>query len=692
MYRNFLRSFFLLVLTVISFQAGAQCVSIANLPDTIDACKNTTVQLSPSVVGASTNLRTLDTFWTPAAGLSNPDVINPIATLGTTSALYTLTVTALTSNNFVNNGNFSSGPVGFTTAYVPGFGGSFGLLSIEGTYAVTTNPSLVHTNFANFPDHTGNAGGQMLVVNGSSTANTNIWCQTITVVPNSQYDFSAWGASTTNSNPAVIQFAINGVLLGTPLALSTINGQWSQFHALWNSGSNTSIDICINDQQTAPSGNDFAIDDIEFRLICTAKDSVYIRVTNLKPGIDKVVKLGCAADTVHFTALNNGGEDPDQYQWDFGDNNGSLDRDPIHVYPTQGLYTVKLLTKKRGCVDSTSTTIDTRHPLTVGLTVDKDTICLGGSFQFDNSGDNTTTPPAYYYDFGDGTTGTASNPAHTYAAVGVYTVKHAVTDQVPCADTARVTVVVVPSPTADFVVSSDKICQGNNIDFLATASPGYDTLMWNYGDGTILLDTLTTRHAYDANGNFPVSLTVGYPQCPTILINKNIEVYPFPNVDLGPDTSVCPNSEAVVLANSDYNAGTTNLWSNGETGNSILVTTPGAYWLNVTNAGGCSAADSITVRNACYLDIPNAFTPNGDGTNDYFFPRQTLSSRLTRFKMQIYNRWGGLIFETTSLNGRGWDGTFNDKPQPQGVYIYLIEGQINGGAVEKYQGSVNLLR
>ncbi len=693
MFRNFLRSFFLLILSGGAFQAGAQCVTIANLPDTVDACKNTTLQLSPTVVGAGTNLRTLDTFWTPTAGLSNPDIINPIVTVGTTSTTYKLTVTALTANNFVNNGNFNNGVTGFTSAYSPGFGGSFGLLSNEGTCAVTTNPNLVHTNFASFPDHTGNAGGQMLVVNGASIPNTNIWCQTITVVPNSQYDFSAWGASTTPTNPAVIQFAINGTLLGTPLALPGVNGQWTQFHAIWNSGSNTSIDICINDQQTAPSGNDFAIDDIEFRLICPATDSVYVRVTNLKPAIDKIVKLGCAADTAKFTALNNGGDDPDQYQWDFGDNTGSLLQNPTHAYTRQGVYTIKLLTKKRNCIDSASTTIDTRHPLVVGLKADHDTVCLGGAFQFDNSGDNTTTPPTYFYDFGDGSTGTSSNPAHTYSAVGVYKVKHAVTDQVPCSDTALVTVTVVAAPTADFNVSSSKICQGNNIDFLANATPGFDTLLWNYGDGTILFDSLlTTKHAYDNHGSFPITLTVGYPQCPTIVLTKNINVYPFPTVNIGPDTSVCPNSEAVAIVNRNYDGASGNAWSTGETGAAIVVRTPGAYWLEVTNAGGCSASDSITVRNACYLDIPNAFTPNGDGTNDYFFPRETLSSRLTRFRMQIFDRWGQLIFETNSLAGRGWDGTFNGKTQPQGVYIYLIEGQINGGSTEKYQGSVNLLR
>ena len=690
MVKNLLRSLpFLFICSIFQHTAGAQCVTIVGLPDTINACKNTAVPLTASV-GSLGTLRTLDTFWTPVTGLSNPDIINPVASIGTTSQSYKLTVTALTANNFVNNGNFDNGNTGFNTAYTLGTTGTWGPLSNEGTYGVSTNPTLMHTNFASFPDHTGNAGGQMLIVNGSATPNTNVWCQTISVVPNSQYDFSAWGASCVGSNTAVLQFAINGVLLGTPLALPLATGQWVQFHAIWNSGSNTSITICINDQQTAPSGNDFAIDDIEFRQICSASDSVYIRVANLVPSITRTIKPGCEADTVDFVAVNNG-EQPDQYIWDFGDGIGSAAQNPTHIYAVQGQYTIKLITKLRGCSDSTSTTIDTRHPIQAALTKDRDSVCLGETITFDNNGDQTTTTPSYYYDFGDGTFGNTANPTHVYADTGVYTVTHVVYDAIPCSDTARTTVVIVQAPNASFTASESSICAGQTINFLAQATRDYDTLLWDYGDGAMLQDSLAVYHAYDTSGVFTVKLKIGYPQCPTINLTKNITVWPSPRVNLGPDTSICPNGTPIALFNRNA-SGNTTVWSTAETTASIFANRPGDYWLKETNAGGCSAADSITVHNACYLDIPTAFTPNNDGLNDNFFPRELLSSRLTRFKMQIYDRWGQMIFESTKLDGRGWDGTYNDKPQPKGVYIYLIEAQIEGRSLEKYQGNVSLIR
>jgi gliding motility-associated-like protein len=90
--------------------------------------------------------------------------------------------------------------------------------------------------------------------------------------------------------------------------------------------------------------------------------------------------------------------------------------------------------------------------------------------------------------------------------------------------------------------------------------------------------------------------------------------------------------------------------------------------------------------------MPNAFSPDGDGENDYFFPRQYLSQGVIAFSMNIFNRWGQKVFETTSTTGRGWDGRFNDKEQPMGVYIYNITVKYKNGRDEKYTGNVTLIR
>lgn len=692
MQKNYTRAILAIFLFLWSAKSMAQCVTIANLPDTIIACKNSQVQLNANVASIGL-LKTIDTTWTPATGLSNANIINPVASVGTSSVTYTLTIDALTPTNYVNNGNFSGGNTGFTTAYTLGTGGSYGLLSNEGTYGVFNNPSSGHTNFASFYDHTsGTSTGSMLVVNGSSVANTNIWCQTISVVPNTWYDFSAWGASCVSSSPAILQFAINGTLLGTPLSLPSTTGNWVQFHTTWFSGTNTSITICITDQQTAASGNDFAIDDIEFRQICKATDSVYIHVMNLQPGIGKTLHLGCISDTAKFTALNNGGDNPTQYKWDFGDGNGDTAKNPTHIYTTQGVYNVKLVTKLNGCADSATTTVDTRHPLTIGITSDKDTVCLGTAVAFANS-DNGTSALTYYWDFGDGTPPSSlSAPSHTYASPGVYTVTHVVNDLVPCYDTARLTITVLPGPTISFSVSENEICVGKTVQMNSTVTFGYSNIIWDFGDNEGILNLQHTQHAYEKDGNYTVKLTVKYPVCPDAVVTHNVLVHPIPLVKLGPDTSICPNGDPIVLQNTETPSGVAYTWNNGSTAASITVNTPGVYWLKGVNSGGCDATDSLEIFKGCYLDIPNAFSPNGDGLNDYFLPRQLLSKNLTKFHMQVFDRWGQIIFETNSVNGRGWDGKFNEKPQPQGVYVYLIEAEIDSKQHEEYKGNVTLVR
>jgi len=166
-------------------------------------------------------------------------------------------------------------------------------------------------------------------------------------------------------------------------------------------------------------------------------------------------------------------------------------------------------------------------------------------------------------------------------------------------------------------------------------------------------------------------------------------------VDLGPDSSICLHGQPVYLKN--LRAAPLNpyqqVWSTADTTETLKVVHPGVYTLSVsTEPLGCMTTQTITISKDCYVDIPNAFTPDGDGHNDYFFPRQLLSEGLSRFHMQVFNRWGQLLFETRNLNGRGWDGRFNGEAQPMGVYLYRIQADFANGRQEKYEGNVTLLR
>ena len=146
----------------------------------------------------------IDVQWTPTFGVTDPN--SPFTTANvTTTTTFTLTASNFDGDNLIVNSDFNGGLAGFTSDYIPGTGGTFGLLSGEGQFAVATNASDTHINFAACPDHTG--GGSMLVVNGAGVPNQNVWCQQIAVSPNTTYAFSTWITSVVSGSPAQLQFS-----------------------------------------------------------------------------------------------------------------------------------------------------------------------------------------------------------------------------------------------------------------------------------------------------------------------------------------------------------------------------------------------------------------------------------------------------------------------------------------------------
>lgn len=100
-----------------------------------------------------------------------------------------------------------------------------------------------------------------------------------------------------------------------------------------------------------------------------------------------------------------------------------------------------------------------------------------------------------------------------------------------------------------------------------------------------------------------------------------------------------------------------------------------------------SVSNYAEVKPQLSLFVPNAFTPNSDGLNDYF---NVSGKGITELTMQIFNRWGNLIFETNDLN-EGWDGSLNGTECQQDVYVVKIKAKGNGRPVYKI-ASVTLIR
>lgn len=184
------------------------------------------------------------------------------------------------SANLIINGDFEAGNTGFTSEYAnsPSLFG-------EERYAITTNPNINHGGGASYGDNT-TGSGLMLAANGSGVQGTVIWSQTVAVASYDIYDFAAYVSSWSSVNPGELVFSINGVIIGGINAPS-LTGEWELAFATWNSYNSTSATLEIRNDNTAASGNDFALDDLYF-------GSTIFSLEVPEPGTLAVFTLGLA--------------------------------------------------------------------------------------------------------------------------------------------------------------------------------------------------------------------------------------------------------------------------------------------------------------------------------------------------------------------------------------------------------------
>lgn len=507
-----------------------------------------------------------DTYtWTPGGATTQNLTVNSAGT-------YTCSAT-LINGGLVTNGDFSSGNTGFTTSYVPGTGGAFGLLTNPGTYAVTTNPNAVHNNFYSFGDHT-TGTGNMMVCNGSDIANTVVWSQTITVTPNTNYNFSAWVASVENTtNEAQLQFSINGNLIGPVVSAPLTGGVWLNFFVNWNSGSSSSAVIKIVDQSTEPSGNDFAIDDITFERVCTFSD-----IITINSGSTATVSVPS-----NFTACNNNAVAASSftsstagvtYTWTnsntltglpasgsgntptftASNNSGSPVTSVISVTPSVG-----------GCVGTPKSYTITVNP-TPTLSVNSPTTCSGVVTQITANG-------ASSYTWNTGPTTPTINVSP--ASQTVYTVTG---NSGGCQANATATVFI--SPALAVTVNSPTICSGTSTVLTASGASNYT---WSTGATTSTISiSPTSTTSYSVVGNTSGctgsgSTTVSVNNPPTVTINS---------------ATLCSGASTVLTAS----GATSYSWNTGATTSTINASPSSTSIYTVTGAtNGCSANNTGTI-------------------------------------------------------------------------------------------------
>ncbi len=436
-------------------------------------------------------------------------------------------------------------------------------------------------------------------------------------------------------------------------------------------------------------------------------------ISSIRSTINGIIRdsSGCIPLTVDFADTIALGK---EYVWNFGD--GSPDTtttvpNTSHTYPNVGTYKVRLISiDSASCniADTSYITIKARsNRAQIGLTVTKLPPCQSFNYQFNNT---STPPPGYTFqpndftwDFGDGTTmvTNAASVTHQYASSGVYNVKLYIDDTAFCnsPDSAVYQLRVAGVLKAQFQTPSGG-CAPYNAVFNNT-SLGGQTFVWDFGDGTTSTEASPT-HLYANPGTYTIKLSA----TDNLTCNHNdstsvtITVHESPAASFTYTPTTPKENTPYQFTNASVGA-VNYKWEFGD-GDSLVTTsmlpvthiynTAGSYavCLIAFNQFGCTdtLCQQVTAIVSPVADVPNAFSPNGDGTNDMIFVK---GYGINKMSWNIYNRWGQLVFTSFNLN-TGWDGRYKGELQPQDVYAYVLNIEFTNGIKLSKKGDITLLR
>jgi gliding motility-associated-like protein len=432
-------------------------------------------------------------------------------------------------------------------------------------------------------------------------------------------------------------------------------------------------------------------------------DTVVANITAPLPvalSVTPVTGAICIGQSATLTVTASGGSGTYNFNW----NNGTFYGPSWTVYPTTTTTYTVVAIDNSGCISSQQTiTVSVNPPLTA-IVAPGINVCQGNTAYLTASATGGNGLYSFTW-YPGGSTGNIIGVIPT--ASTSYTVQ--VTDACGTpADTAVIPVTVNPNPAVNFSANISSGCAPLCVTFnnSTTISSGSITnWLWDFGDNTPGDTSSNPQHCFGNSGSYDVSLTAISSQgCSvTYMFFDFVGVLPTPVAEFSfnPETATIFNStiQFTELAQGESSW----WWSFGDPND-----TAAAYSQNPTHTFVDSGLYAVTliVGNAfqCYdqvthyirvqpeftFYIPNAFTPNGNGLNEFFTGE---GINIKEYKMMIFDRWGNLIFETEDLN-IPWDGKARGGQEiaQEDVYVYVIDLVDIFGNEHKYRGHVTLIK
>lgn len=375
--------------------------------------------------------------------------------------------------------------------------------------------------------------------------------------------------------------------------------------------------------------------------------------------------------------------------------NYSLNNQPFqhqNIFPDLGPGTYIIAVQdESGCMEHVSIIIEPTTPIDLRIDTLIHYYCKQtGSASLTATGG---TPPYQYILNGRPP---YSNGLFQILEVGEYEVQ--VIDQNNCEAMVSFTIEEIPSFEVA-IQTRPSNCDPGNGSLLADVIPVDQEMIFT------LNDTIVQDHGFFGNlaaGEYLLSIedTVGCIQNIDITIT-HAPTFTFNSLEIKAADCGMEDGRLSIIAESDFSPDSLSYALNGRWQNSPVFEqlAPGEYQVMIADQYGCQIAISANISQAnCPIYVPNAFSPNDDGFNDYF---QLYSKPGFLFQVAsylIFDRWGGLVFENKNFEGSDsstqnwWNGTANGKVLGTGIYVYLIEVVYPNGGKELFVGDVTLLR
>jgi gliding motility-associated-like protein len=520
-------------------------------------------------------------------------------------------------------------------------------------------------------------------------------------------------------NRAVLPvIALNYDSTCSPVAITIINNsalypaasfQWYKNGALFsNSSALQQIDTLYADQ--LDSAYTFKLVIFSCNRYDSVSETVVVHQANFAPAIYADTFQSCVFDPFRFSAsvIPNC-----IITYNFGDGSFTQplpsDSTVAHAYDTAGDYTVSLTMYCSCKIKSDNLLVH----VNAGPVISASVPSIGCTDSLITVTSQNTGVPAGAYTtyFGDGIYDLfAANPAHVYASTGTFNGWMTATGTNGChSDTALFDVLIYKTPSADMPPVDTSACASVLTLF------SVDTMMPNstYEWSIIYNNQVTRVTTYDGTlplyaeepGEHFVFLTAynnNHNSCVAYSDTFRVTVYPSPTASFSVGEPLVFNSAfSFPLHNMSAPAGNTYIWDFGDNtfSNEVNPTPhgyrlPGTYLIKLTARNGqCEDTTSRLLQVKPYLQlyVPNVFTPNNDGVNDFF---EVFGNKqdLDYLYVKVYNRLGEKVFDSYDNNFK-WDGTYKGLPLQPAVFVYTIETSgVSEDDIRLMKGSITLLR